>query len=135
MGHFKVGGIPHAVIATLICVGCIALKDYRNDNFLLFSAIYVDQLFFSFWMSICLPAYVRVYACALHLSLCVCYVSTCVHVMHLSILMFMCVQACDDNLWMFLFTPLPHHYPPSHIYCDFFRTDLEIIHLSCMNGD
>ena len=50
MGHCKVGEIPHAAIATLICVGCIALNDYGNDNFLLFSAIYVDQLCFSFWM-------------------------------------------------------------------------------------
>ena len=116
MGHRKVGDIPHAAIATLINVGCIALKDYGNDNFLLFSAIYVDQLCFSFWMSICLPAYVRVYVCALHLSLCVCYVSVCVHVMHLSILMCMCGQACDDNLWMFLFTPLPYHCPLPPIY-------------------
>ena len=134
MGHCKVGDIPHAAIATLICVGCIALNDYGNDNFLLFSAIYVYQLCFSFWMSICLTAYVRVYACALRLSVCVWYVSVCMHVMHLSILMCMCVQACDDNLRMFLFTHLPHHYPLP-IYGDFFRTEMEIIHLSCMNGD
>ena len=42
--------IQHAAIAKLICVGCIALKDYVNDYFLLFSAIYVDLLCFSFWM-------------------------------------------------------------------------------------
>ena len=135
MRHCKVGDILHAAIATLICVGCIALKDYGNDNFLLFSAIYVDQLCFSFWMSICLPAYVRVNVCALRLSLCVCYVSVCMHEMHLSILMCMCVQACDDIIWMFLFTPLPHHYPPPPINGDFFITEMEIIHLSCMNGD
>ena len=106
------GEIPHAGIATLICVGCIALNDYGNENFLLFSAIYVNQLCFSFWMSICLPAYVRVYACALRLSVCVCNVSVCMHVMHLSILMCMCVQACDDNLWMFLFIPFLTTTPP-----------------------
>ena len=109
MGHCKVGDIPHAAIATQICSGYIALKDFWNDNLLLFSAIYVDQLCFSFSMSICLPAYVRVYAYALRLSVCVCYVSVCMIVMHQSILMCMCVQACDDNLWMFLFTPLPHY--------------------------
>ena len=50
MGHYKEGDIQHAAIVTLICVGCIALKDYGNDYFLLFSAIYVDLLRFSLWM-------------------------------------------------------------------------------------
>ena len=47
MGHCKEGDIQHAAIATLICVGCIGLKDNGNDYFLLFSAIYVDLLCFS----------------------------------------------------------------------------------------
>ena len=70
---------------------------------------------------------------SLRLSVCVCYVFVCMHVMHLSILMCMCVQACDDNLWMFLFTHLPHPHPS--IFGDFFRTERERIHQSCMNGD
>ena len=50
MWHCKEGGIQHAAIATLICVGCEALKDNGNDYFLLFSAIYVDLLCSSWCM-------------------------------------------------------------------------------------
>ena len=50
MGHCKEGDIQHAVISTLICVGCTALKNNGNDYFLRFSVIYVEMLCFSFWM-------------------------------------------------------------------------------------
>ena len=36
MDHCKEGGIQHAAIATLIYVGCVALKDYGNDYFFFF---------------------------------------------------------------------------------------------------
>ena len=82
-------------------------------------------------MSICLPAYVREYACAMHLSVCVCYVSVCMNVIHLSILMCMCVQVCVKNLWMFLVNPLPH--PPPPIFGDFLeQKGKESINHACM---
>ena len=39
MVHCKEGGIQHSAIATLNCLGCVALKDYGNDYLLQFSAI------------------------------------------------------------------------------------------------
>ena len=50
MGHCKEGGVQHAAIATLISLGCLSLKDYGNDYFLLFYAIYVDLICFSLLM-------------------------------------------------------------------------------------